>query len=256
MEQVKYILANLLNLPLFPILYFQGKHIRKTIPRLPEAKQPYGSTGTGAQKIKLISIGESTIAGVGVATHAQGFTGHLAQAIAQATSSTVDWQVTARSGYTARKVKDKLLPKISASSFDMIIIGLGGNDTFKLNSPKQWRRDIESLIDKLQVQFPDTPVVFCNVPPIRSFPAFTPVIKFVLGRQIDLLHEVLKKVVASKEGIWYIEKRIKLEYWLEHFKEKAYTPQDFFSDGVHPSELTYKTWANETAKFVLEKEII
>jgi len=164
--------------------------------------------------------------------------------------------VIARSGYTAKRVTSLLIPKLEGITFDFIVVGLGGNDTFKMTSPKQWKNDLEVLIETLQVQQPNAKIVFVNVPPIRSFPAFTPIIKFVLGRQVDLLHEVLKKVVHQYEQVWYVEERIKLQYWLMHFKDKAYTPKDFFSDGVHPSELTYQTWAGEVADFIKKHQII
>jgi lysophospholipase L1-like esterase len=34
---------------------------------------------------------------------------------------------------------------------------------------------------------------------------------------------------------------------------KKYKESDFFSDGIHPSKLTYQTWAKEMAIFLFEK---
>ena len=34
------------------------------------------------------------------------------------------------------------------------------------------------------------------------------------------------------------------------------TPEDFFSDGVHPSELAYQVWAKDVAEFIQEKRIL
>jgi lysophospholipase L1-like esterase len=31
---------------------------------------------------------------------------------------------------------------------------------------------------------------------------------------------------------------------------------DFYSDGVHPSELTYKFWAQEIYNFTIQKQLI
>ncbi|MEM6691861.1 MAG: GDSL-type esterase/lipase family protein, partial [Planctomycetota bacterium] len=88
-------------------------------------------------------------------------------------SCTTHWRVIARSGYTAQKVYEKLLPKVQSTQLDLIVIGLGGNDTFKLTPPNKWKRDIQRLILELRKRFPKTPIIFSNVPPIRSFPAFT-----------------------------------------------------------------------------------
>ncbi len=256
MHQIKYIFNTILSIPLFPILYYQGKRIRKTIPQLPEAKVPQGKTGKGQAELRLLSLGESTIAGVGVQKHEQGFSGHLANSLSQALNCMVHWQVIARSGYTAQKVHEKLISKIDAPSLDIIIIGLGGNDTFKMTPPNKWKKDLKVLIQKLQEKYSKTPIVFSNVPPIRDFPAFTNTMRLILGKQVDLMHEVLKELSQNVENVWYAEDRIELQFWLEHFKNEKYSAKDFFSDGVHPSELTYKTWAEEMAKFILENKII
>ena len=256
MEQLKFILNNIVNLPLFPLLYYQGKKIRANVPELPEAQKPTGTSGDGSPSLRLLGLGESTIAGIGVDFHSKGFTGHLARLLAEQTKRQIDWQVVARSGYTAKKVRERLVPKLSTAPLDIIVIGLGGNDTFKLSSPRHWQQEISALITELQARFPAVKIVFANVPPIRSFPAFTPLAKFVLGRQIDLLHQVLVKLVKEHSQVWYVSERIRLSYWLEHFKEEAYTPHDFFSDGVHPSELTYRTWAAEVANFIMAKNIL
>jgi len=256
MEQLKYILNFVVNLPLLPILIYQGKQVRKNIPSLPEASTPEGQTGNGNRTIKLVSIGESTIAGIGVKTHDQGFTGHLSSILSEKLDATLDWKVVAKSGYTAKNTLVDLVPKTKSLALDIIIIGLGGNDTFKMTSPKQWEQNIEGIIKAIKTIHQNIPILFINVPPIRSFPAFSKLVKFVLGRQVDLLHDSLKKVIDQQNEVWYIEERIELITWLDHFKEKKYTSKDFFSDDVHPSELTYKTWAEETAKFILEKEIL
>lgn len=256
MEQLRYYLNFFINIPLFPILYLQGKKIRKTILRLPEAQIPSGVFDNGKRQIRLLSIGESTIAGVGVKTHEQGLTGHLAKRLSNDLEAKLHWEVIARSGYTAQKVNKKLLSKIPAQKLDILIIGLGGNDTFKMSSPKHWEENINLLINKLNKRFPQTPIVFVNVPPIRDFPAFTPLIKLILGRQIDLLHQVLERVVKKHQAVWYIDERIELKNWLTYFKDRTYQSNDFFSDGVHPSALTYKTWGEEVAKFIIKEKII
>lgn len=256
MIQARYYLGSLLNFPLLPFLYFQSKQIRKSVPSLPEASFPEGKVGSGDKKLRLLTLGESTMAGVGVKKHTQGFTGHLSYLLADAYDLRVEWRVIARSGYTAKNVQQLLVPDIENQSADFIVIGLGGNDTFKLNSPNNWRKSIETLILDLQQKIPGKPILFINVPPIRNFPAFTKLAKFVLGRHIDLLHETLQQVTSEKEGVWYIDKRIQLRDWLNYWPGKTLSPSDFFSDGVHPSELTYKTWAGEVSKFIQDRRIL
>lgn len=67
---------------LFPVLLYQGKRARRTTPRLPEAGgAPCGQYGEGAPARRVLVIGESTAAGVGVETHDQGLASQLAREI-------------------------------------------------------------------------------------------------------------------------------------------------------------------------------
>lgn len=246
----KYILGAFITIPLLPIMYFQGKRIRASVPSLPEAKEPEGSTSLPSKhKLKLLTIGESTIAGVGVATHAEGFTGTLAEALAEKLDSNIEWKVYAKSGYTAKLVTRKLVPRISETHADLIVVGLGGNDSFTFNSPQKWAKDIDELITALRAKFGETPILFTSMPPIKLFPAFTPLIKFSMGNLVELLGEKLEQTVKRHKHVFYDAQKISFENWIDKIGRDT-DASEFFSDGVHPSKLTYQVWAKETARFI------
>lgn len=253
---LKYIFLTLLTIPLFPLLYFQGKKIRKKVPTLPEARGTNGiKTVNSKKKLQMLTLGESTIAGVGVDTHENGFTGSLATELSNKLDSSVVWKVYARSGYTAKKVAKKIIPKITENNIDLIVIGLGGNDAFTLSTPRKWKNDIQYLLEELTSRFPDSTIVFTNMPPIKEFPAFTSLIKFTIGNLVEILGEELEKVVSQYQNVYYYSQKITLENWVEKMNIKA-QPLSFFSDGVHPSKLTYQTWAKDFSNFMIqEKEI-
>ena len=152
----RYTLGAIASIPLLPILYFQGKNIIKSIPKLPEAKEPEGLVDRHSDKrFNLLCLGESTIAGVGVQQHKNGFSGILAESLAQGLDANVQWRVIARSGYTAKQVNERLVPKIPKQKFDFIVIGLGGNDAFTLNRPWIWRQHIRLLLANIRKAQPN-----------------------------------------------------------------------------------------------------
>ena len=249
---LKYLFGALVSIPLLPIMYFDGKRIKGSVPKLPEAE---GLTGRSpapkapAKSIKLLSIGESTIAGVGVESHAEGFTGTLASELSQQLGVTIDWRVYARSGYTAQMVADRILPKIEEKEAELIVVGLGGNDAFTLNRPWKWKQSVEMLIQKLRARFPHSSIVFCNMPPIKEFPAFTPIIKGTIGNLVEILGQTLASVVQKYRGVYYAEEIITIDGWAQRYQQSADTKQ-YFSDGVHPSKITYQIWAKDMAQLI------
>lgn len=253
---VKYLLHALLVIPLLPLMYLQGRRIRSSVPRLPEATGPEGVCGSGSKGvIRLVCIGESTFAGVGVKTHEEGFAGSLAKALSEQMDVAVQWKVYAKSGYTARTVREKLVPRITETDADLIVIGLGGNDAFTLNTPWAWQRDIRGLIDALRQKFGDTPIVFANMPPIREFPAFTPLIRFTIGNLVEILGEALHTLTARLPNVYFSSRIITIREWITRLDVGA-SPADFFSDGVHPSRLTYQAWAKDLAAFACENAAV
>lgn len=250
-NKIKYFFGAVISLPLLPIMYFQGKTIRKKVPSLPEAKEPSGFiNGDFNKTLNVLTIGESTIAGVGVNKHKNGFTGALARQLSNNFKSNIDWRVYARSGYTAKLVAKKIISKIEENKADIIVIGLGGNDAFTLNSPKKWISDIENLINLVQNKFPETPIYFTNMPPIKEFPAFTKTIKFVIGNLVEILGKRLYYLIKAKENVFYNDEIVTLKTWSKRNRLPQNNSKIYFSDGVHPSELTYKVWGKEMGDFI------
>lgn len=251
---LKYLLGSLLALPLLPILYWQSKRLRAEIPSLPEAEEPQGTFVRSPNKtLHLLMLGESTIAGVGVKKHQDGFPGALAQSLAQELNCSIRWYAHAKSGATARAVKKYLVPTIPVAQTDLIVLGLGGNDTFKLNSPWNWRKDVQGLIEDLQARFPKVPIVFINMPPISEFPRFTKLMKWILGGLIKILSDELEQVVQKYQDVAYCKHHLASSEWIIKMELDADKAM-FFSDGVHPSELAYKAWGSDVAEYLVTKQ--
>ncbi|TSE09887.1 SGNH/GDSL hydrolase family protein [Aquimarina algiphila] len=253
---IKYIFGSILAIPLLPLMYLQGKKIKTSVPKLPEAKGINGLSSASSEKtLRMLTIGESTIAGVGVSTHQEGFTGSLANELANELKTNIDWKVYAKSGYTAKRVKEKIINLITEKSIDFIVIGLGGNDAFELNTPKKWNRDVRELIKSIRHKFKGVPIVFINMPPIKEFPAFTSLIKFTIGNLVNILGKELETIVKDFEQVYYYAREINCVDLIERLNLKI-EPADFFSDGVHPSKTTYQIWAKDVSNFITQSKEI
>lgn len=251
----KYALGVLLAIPLSPLLYFHGRRVIRTMPKLPGATRNEGAAGESAQPLRMIVLGESTMAGVGVDTHENGFTGALARYLSERLETGVSWKVFAESGHTAKTALEKLVPLIEGEQADLVVVGLGANDAFTVNRPERWGRQVVALIAALREKLGDVPIVFLSVPPIREFPAFSSPLRFIVGNLAVLLSKELERRISKHPGVYHASGCLVLKEWFkihgDHLKRS-----DFFSDGVHPSALTYRIWAETTGVFMIENEEI
>jgi len=252
-NQLKYFFGAIGTIPLLPIMYVQGKQIRAKVPSLPEATGNEGiTTPHQFSDFQLITIGESTVAGVGVKTHKEGFSGTLADELSKKLAKNIHWKVYTKSGITAKRVPAELIANITEKQADLIVIGLGANDAFEGNSPYTWRKGIEHTLAAIRTKFPTTPIGFANMPPIKEFPAFTPLIQQTIGNLVEWHGQELQKIVANYSNVIYNQEVLKIKNWVKGELANK-TVNDFFSDGVHPSKLTYQTWAKDFANFVVRE---
>lgn len=250
---LKYLFGAFISLPLLPIMYVQAKMIRARVPKLPEAQEPEGIQNRQTDKtLRLVSIGESTVAGVGIETHDEGMTGTFAKELADRLELNVSWRVYAKSGYTAREVKENILPEIDEPSPDLILLGIGGNDAFVLNTPWTWIKEVKEIVMMLQQNYPHVPIAFLGMPPIKYFPAFTSVLQFVLGNLVDILGDRLALYVSKQENVYYYARRLTPEDWNERLGINK-TAEELFSDGVHPAKLTYQVWGKDMLRYLMEE---
>jgi len=219
------------------------------MPSLPEANDVVGTIGNGNKEIKLLSIGESSVAGVGVKSHYQSIVGFISKHLSKRKGVKVRWEVLAKSGFTAQNVNTELIPLLKDEAPDLVVIGLGANDTFQTNHPLSWASEIKKLIQHIRIKYPKAPIVFMNMPPVRDFIVMGSLLHFFLGNLVDLFSIELKNIVAQHKNVFFNEKRISLEEF-RSIGGAHYKITDFFSDGVHPSELTYKIWGDKMGQFI------
>lgn len=238
-------------IPLLPRLYIDGKSVRKSVPVLPDARIPNGSVMTDGGAVFTIAIlGESTMAGIGVEYHKDGFAGRLAHYMSESLNRSVNWMVHAQSGATLAEVNQRIVPNLDLNEVDLIVIGTGGNDAFSFTSLRKWNKEVRRTILQLSAKS-NAPIVFAHMPPIRFFPAFTPTLQNTIGNWVDELGHHLGILVKDYDHVSYPDELISLESWRKKYKFESGVDV-FFSDGVHPSALTYDVWARELSSFILE----
>jgi lysophospholipase L1-like esterase len=219
---------------LAPILFLQGRWVRRVTPRLPPANGPHeGRTASGPRPLRLLVVGESTAVGVGVSTHDEGLAGQTARVLAETMARPVVWHVLGRSGASARKLVTEFIDPAPPIEADVVIVALGVNDIISLSSPRHWIAALESLLRAIRRSSPDAAVVVSGVPPIQHFPALPWPLRQVLGLRARILDRAVIRFVGANHSIAH----------LPHPRvPRAEVADVFCADGFHPSARGYQQW--------------
>jgi lysophospholipase L1-like esterase len=222
--------------PLLPVLFVQGRGVRRRTPRLPDAAGPKEGVVHGAEPaLRLLVIGESTVAGIGAATHQTSLTGHVAVALARRTGRAVRWRAAGRSGANARQAMD-LVHALPEETADAVVISLGVNDTLRFRPPSKWGADVERLVAAIRRRVGPAPVLLSPVPPMHAFPALPQPLRAVLGARARLLDAALARLPSRLPDVSH------LPTWVDA------APHLFCADGFHPSEAGYEAIGGRLAK--------
>ncbi|PYC28333.1 lysophospholipase [Aquipseudomonas alcaligenes] len=225
-----------LALASLPLALPLALHTRRTALRLPPAagaQSGLAGTGLGGAPLRLLLIGESTVAGVGVEAQEAALAGQLAQALATRLQRPVAWRACGENGITAGEACTRLLPLALREPADLVLLVFGVNDTTHLSSLARWEDSLRALSRALSAQ--GERVVFTGVPPIQHFSALPWLLRRLLGLRAALLDAELRRI-SAQEGAQYA--RLELEFAEEYLAR----------DGYHPSALGYRVWGEGLAE--------
>ena len=224
----------------FPLLWFQGMRLKREVPRLnTPGDLPYGICKGNDKEFNLLGLGESSMAGFGIAKHNLTLTGLTAVRLNKLLGYSVNWKILAESGLILKNL-NKLIKEQSDENADLVLVSMGGNDVFQLTPPWIWKNNINTCV-KLLFQNEKKPLIlFSPVPPVGRFPAIPNPLKIAFGFWEFLLQASLAQAINSMDNVYLLDGRFPdgKEYYLE--------------DGIHPSPLAYDPWSEKLAIMTVE----
>jgi lysophospholipase L1-like esterase len=215
-----------------PLLLLQGRHVRRATPRLAEAAGPRDGTAGGGPPLRLLIVGDSAAAGVGVPVQGRALSGQLVAALAA--THRVTWRLIARTGWTTRDLLAQMEAE-PAARFDVAVTSLGVNDATDGVPPARWLCDQAALVALLSQRFGAAHVLLSAVPPMGRFPALPQPLRGYLGMRAQQLDTALAHWAASRDDCEHLPFAFPLE------------PGMMASDGFHPGETAYALWAAQVA---------
>ncbi|WP_339805053.1 SGNH/GDSL hydrolase family protein [uncultured Marinobacter sp.] len=221
---------------LSPVLLYQGKRARRVIPRLPEAVgEPCGQHGDGTADFRLLVIGESTAAGVGVETHEQGLASQLALRLHQRTGKSIAWHTFGVNGIRLGDLNQQLaVAELPVA--DVVLLSMGVNDTTGFTPRSRFLQQLRQLRVFLAPDYP-APLRLLSVPPMHLFTAMPAPLRQMMGwraRQLDRIYQQLAQ---------------RAPHDFSYLGYPAVTDTTLLAlDGFHPGENGYRMIAEALAE--------
>ena len=237
---------------LSPLLVRQARRVRQRTPRLPEAsgnRTGIELTADATALLRLLVVGESTAAGVGVTDLRDALPRQLAIALAGRRECNVAWSMSARTGATASFAARELAPAAPTGQ-DIAVVMVGVNDALKFTSRRTWRARIDQLIDELEKHMrPGGHVVLAGLPDLGRFRTFPQPLRTVLGWHARALDRDLKTIAKRSVGVVYLA--MPPVSWPELFAEDRFHPNaaayrvlaDYFADALATIQPKDGDWA-------------
>lgn len=218
---------------LLPVLLIQAAYVGVRAQRLPEAEGVrYGTAGQG-RPLRLLILGDSAAAGVGVQGQDQALSGQLVQRLQS--DFEVDWQLIAKTGATTRSTL-ATLSETEAASFDVAVISLGVNDATRLRPVNRWRKEQAALRTLLRQKFQVRHILLSGMPPLGDFPLLPQPLRRTIGLHSAALDKASQRAIAEEADAFHLPFDVALD------------PDMMAVDGFHPGAGIYALWADRVAE--------
>lgn len=221
---------------LAPLLLLQGRRVKRRIIRLQEATGTRQYNLGQGLPLRILIIGDSAAAGVGVRDQANALLGQLTKQLQH--YYLLDIQLKATSGDCSQDLMHKL-QDYPQTHYDVIITSIGVNDVTQRQSPSAWSRLQKQLFALIEQKFQPQLVLITAVPPMHLFEALPQPLRWYLGQYATAYNQTLKQLLTSYSNFQLIA-------W-----DATQTSQQFLAeDGFHPNEHAYTLWAQQLAMVI------
>ncbi len=238
---MKLRLAALLSWACFPIYIWQGLGVRSnSVRHAPPFPQQVKAIRGKGKPIRLLLVGDSSAAGVGVKQIEKSLGGHLIKYCAEKSVRPVTIRIAGCNSATASQIRDYVVPNIEFEPFTHVILNIGTNDAKNFHTRRRFRREFGTLLYALNSRFPDARIIWSGIFDMSQVPALPSLLANILGIRSRLLMQCGRilcdeRLVEIPDGKWDASK------------------ENFSSDGFHASKKGYREWAELLAEHILSK---
>ncbi len=239
------LLRALLSWLAFPVYLWQGVAVRlRSIRMLPPAGPVRHEIDGADPAVRLLVVGDSSAAGVGIETTDGLLAVRLAELIAARTGRRVLWRAAGFNSATAGQLRDFVVPNLSPEPWTHIVLAVGTNDAKNFHTVRRFKREFGGLIYALKARWPEARIVWSPVVDMALIPA--------LPRALGRLLEIRASLINRMGERLCLERGVVPASRLPILDPRA----GFSRDGFHASEAGYRAWAEHLEALVMATEPI
>ncbi|MEM0898589.1 MAG: SGNH/GDSL hydrolase family protein [Pseudomonadota bacterium] len=174
---------------MFPVYVWQGIGVRMRIERLKPAALPVeGEISGNDDPIRLLVIGDSTVASVGVQELDGTFAYAMANALHERTGRAIIWRSAGANSASSGDLERHVLPHIEPRNFTHVLVSVGTNDMKNFHLISRFKREFGALLYGLGTRFPRARILWTTIPDMRKFPALPKQLGRVLAARAELIN--------------------------------------------------------------------
>lgn len=221
---------------LLPVLAAQGAWCRMRAPVLPEAAGARrGEVGSGP-KIRLLVIGDSSAAGVGVERQEDALLGQILRRLTP--HARVRYTLRARTGARTGDILE-WLDDLPDPRYDIVVTGFGVNDLTKLVPMQRWLDQQVEMISRFHEEYGTKCFVISGMPPVHQFPLLPQPLRWTLGLQARRFERYQRKVLEEHPDCLSVKVHTQLGR------------HNMSIDGYHPGPSVYAEWAEAVCEKII-----
>lgn len=220
-----------------PLLLAQARRVRRAALRLPEAAGAReglcADDAVAGAGLRLFILGDSSAAGVGVATQDEALSGQLARRLVERCGRPVAWRLAARTGSALTDLPGLL--QAHGGPADLALVVVGVNDVTGQTALRAWRAGLATLHHALLARTGARAVLYSGLPPMHRFPLLPQPLRLYLGGQARRLDAALA-AFAQEAGAHHVP--------LPDLGDRTLIAED----GFHPSAAGVRLWVASLAE--------
>ena len=196
----------------------------------------------GEAEIKLLVVGDSAAAGVGVDSISDSLAPKLAERLYAVAGLSVFWRTAGSNSAVSADVRDVIVPNIARDPYTHIVVMIGTNDAKNFHGARRFKRCFGGLLYALRARWPEARIVWS--PPVDFLRV--PALPKGLARVLELRARVIRGVgsrLCIERGAIPATTLPRVE------------PGGFSRDGFHASAAGHAYYASHLVDYVLGDRI-